>query len=143
MEKNAMNELKETDANLETQNLDKLIELASAIAAAQDAMTDDIVTRLAAAIGEGMILMDRVTRNEGLMHLLQALGDPAVQENLEGVAKALTSENFFDGANDQKNTGRGGYLGLMRLLSDSEVQDAIYTLAGFLKKFNAHTQKNS
>jgi len=138
-----MNELKETDANLETQNLDKLIELASAIAAAQDAMTDDIVTRLAAAIGEGMILMDRVTRNEGLMHLLQALGDPAVQENLEGVAKALTSENFFDGANDQKNTGRGGYLGLMRLLSDSEVQDAIYTLAGFLKKFNAHTQKNS
>ena len=138
-----MNELKETDANLETQNLDKLIELASAIAAAQDAMTDDIVTRLAAATGEGMILMDRVTRNEGLMHLLQALGDPAVQENLEGVAKALTSENFFDGANDQKNTGRGGYLGLMRLLSDSEVQDAIYTLAGFLKKFNAHTQKNS
>ena len=138
-----MNELKETDANLETQNLDKLIELASAIAAAQDAMTDDIVTRLAAAIGEGMILMDRVTRNEGLLHLLQALGDPAVQENLEGVAKALTSENFFDGANDQKNTGRGGYLGLMRLLSDSEVQDAIYTLAGFLKKFNAHTQKNS
>lgn len=143
MEKNAMNELKETDANLETQNLDKLIELASAIAAAQDAMTDDIVTRLAAAIGEGMILMDRVTRNEGLMHLLQALGDPAVQENLEGVAKALTSENFFDGANDQKNTGRGGYLGLMRLLSDSEVQDAIYTLAGFLKKINAHTQKTS
>ena len=138
-----MNELKETDANLETQNLDKLIELASAIAAAQDAMTDDIVTRLAAAIGEGMILMDRVTRNEGLMHLLQALGDPAVQENLEGVAKALTSENFFDGANDQKNTGRGGYLGLMRLLSDSEVQDAIYTLAGFLKKINAHTQKTS
>ena len=138
-----MNELKETDANLETQNLDKLIELASAIAAAQDAITDDIVTRLAAAIGEGMILMDRVTRNEGLMHLLQALGDPAVQENLEGVAKALTSENFFDGANDQKNTGRGGYLGLMRLLSDSEVQDAIYTLAGFLKKFNAHTQKTS
>ena len=138
-----MSELKETDANLETQNLDKLIELASAIAAAQDAMTDDIVTRLAAAIGEGMILMDRVTRNEGLMHLLQALGDPAVQENLEGVAKALTSENFFDGANDQKNTGRGGYLGLMRLLSDSEVQDAIYTLAGFLKKINAHTQKTS
>ena len=138
-----MNDLKEAGANPETQNLDKLIELASAIAAAQDAMTDDIVTRLAAAIGEGMILMDRVTRNEGLMHLLQALGDPAVQENLEGVAKALTSENFFDGANDQKNTGRGGYLGLMRLLSDSEVQDAIYTLAGFLKKFNAHTQKNS
>ena len=136
-----MNELKETDANLETQNLDKLIELASAIAAAQDAMTDDIVTRLAAAIGEGMILMDRVTRNEGLMHLLQALGDPAVQENLEGVAKALTSENFFDGANDQKNTGRGGYLGLMRLLSDSEVQDAIYTLAGFLKKINGNISK--
>ena len=138
-----MNELKEAGANPETQNLDILIELASAIAAAQDAMTDDIVTRLAAAIGEGMILMDRVTRNEGLMHLLQALGDPAVQENLEGVAKALTSENFLDGANDQKNMSHGGYMGLIRLLRDSEVQEAIYSLAGFLKKFNAHTQKTS
>ena len=55
------------------QDLAKLIELAAAISAAQDAMTDDIVTRLASAMGEGMILMDRLTRNQGLMSLLQAL----------------------------------------------------------------------
>ena len=47
------------------QDLAKLIELAAAISAAQDAMTDDIVTRLASAMGEGMILMDRLTRNQG------------------------------------------------------------------------------
>ena len=68
------------------QDLAKLIELAAAISSAQDAMTDDIVTRLASAMGEGMILMDRLTRNQGLMSLLQALNQPAVQDSLECLA---------------------------------------------------------
>jgi len=117
------------------QDLAKLIELAAAISAAQDAMTDDIVTRLASAMGEGMILMDRLTRNQGLMSLLQALNQPAVQDNLERLAEALRSGSVIEtgGARTPKT---GGYGGLLRMARDPDVQDAIYMLARVVKGMN-------
>ena len=117
------------------QDLAKLIELAAAISAAQDAMTDDIVTRLASAMGEGMILMDRLTRNQGLMSLLQALNQPAVQDNLERLAEALRSGSVKEtvGARTPKT---GGYGGLLRMARDPDVQDAIYMLARVGKGMN-------
>ena len=129
-----MNQIKESDLVNESNNLDTLVELSSAISSAQDAMTDDIVTRLAAAIGEGMILMDRLTRNEGLMSLMQALNEPAMQEMLERLGSALGSS-----ADDQENQDArrvGGYSGLIRMLKDPDVQSAIYQMAGLLKKVN-------
>ena len=117
------------------QDLAKLIELAAAISAAQDAMTDDIVTRLASAMGEGMILMDRLTRNQGLMSLLQALNQPAVQDNLERLAEVLRSGSVIEtvGARPPKT---GGYGGLLRMARDPDVQDAIYMLARVVKGMN-------
>ena len=117
------------------QDLAKLIELAAAISAAQDAMTDDIVTRLASAMGEGMILMDRLTRNQGLMALLQALNQPAVQDNLERLAETLRSGSVIEtvGARTPKT---GGYGGLLRMARAPDVQDAIYMLARVVKGMN-------
>ena len=129
-----MNQIKESDSTNESNNLDKLVELSSAISSAQDAMTDDIVTRLAAAIGEGMILMDRLTRNQGLMSLMQALNEPAMQETLERLGNALGAS-----PDDQKNQDAhrvGGYSGLIRMLKDPDVQRAIYQMAGLLNKIN-------
>ncbi len=116
-------------------DLAKLIELAAAISSAQDAMTDDIVTRLASAMGEGMILMDRLTRNQGLMSLLQALNQPAVQDSLECLAEALRSGSVIDAVN-AKTPKTGGYGGLLRMAKDPDVQDAIYTLARVVKGMN-------
>ena len=116
-------------------DLAKLIELAAAISSAQDAMTDDIVTRLASAMGEGMILMDRLTRNQGLMSLLQALNQPAVQDSLECLAEALRSGSVMDAVN-AKTPKTGGYGGLLRMAKDPDVQDAIYTLARVDKGMN-------
>lgn len=116
-------------------DLAKLIELAAAISSAQDAMTDDIVTRLASAMGEGMILMDRLTRNQGLMSLLQALNQPAVQDSLECLAEALRSGSVMDAVN-AKTPKTGGYGGLLRMAKDPDVQDAIYTLARVVKGMN-------
>ena len=116
-------------------DLAKLIELAAAISSAQDAMTDDIVTRLASAMGEGMILMDRLTRNQGLMSLLQALNQPAVQDSLECLAEALRSGSVMDAVN-AKTPKTGGYGGLLRMAKDPDVQDAIYTLARVGKGMN-------
>jgi uncharacterized protein YjgD (DUF1641 family) len=129
-----MNQIKESDSVNESNNLDNLVELSSAISSAQDAMTDDIVTRLAAAIGEGMILMDRLTRNEGLMSLMQALNEPAMQEMLERLGSSLGTS-----ADDQENQDArrvGGYSGLIRMLKDPDVQSAIYQLAGLVNKVN-------
>ena len=129
-----MNQIKESDLVNESNNLDTLVELSSAISSAQDAMTDDIVTRLAAAIGEGMILMDRLTRNEGLMSLMQALNEPAMKDMLERLGSALGSS-----ADDQENQDVrrvGGYSGLIRMLKDPDVQSAIYQMAGLLNKVN-------
>ena len=116
-------------------DLAKLIELAAAISSAQDAMTDDIVTRLASAMGEGMILMDRLTRNQGRMSLLQALNQPAVQDSLECLAEALRSGSVMDAVN-AKTPKTGGYGGLLRMAKDPDVQDAIYTLARVVKGMN-------
>ena len=72
-EQDTIDGLSKNGSDLAGQNLDKLIELAAAISSAQDAMTDDIVTRLASTIGEGITLLDRLTRNEGLMYFLQVI----------------------------------------------------------------------
>lgn len=98
-------------------------------------MTDDIVTRLASAMGEGMILMDRLTRNQGLMSLLQALNQPAVQDSLECLAEALRSGSVME-AVSAKTPKTGGYGGLLRMAKDPDVQDAIYTLARVVKGMN-------
>jgi len=119
----------------EPQDLAKLIEIAAAISAAQDAMTDDIVTRLASAMGEGMILMDRFTRNQGLMSLLQALNQPGVQDSLECLAEALRSGSVMDAAG-AATPKTGGYGGLLRMARDPDVQNAVYVLARVLKSVN-------
>ena len=129
----------ETDAP----NFEKLIELASAISSAQDAMTDDIVTRLASTIGEGMILMDRITRNQGLMSLLQVLNEPLMQKNLECMAEVLKSADFQEVANSNKQFKSGGYSGLMRMLKDPNVQEAVYMLSGIVAKISSQNKKNN
>ena len=133
--KNTMTSPEKPVSEGQPQDLAKLIELAAAISAAQDAMTDDIVTRLASAMGEGMILMDRLTRNQGLMALLQALNQPAVQDSLECLADALRSGSVMDAVN-VKTPKTGGYGGLLRMAKDPDVQDAVYLLARLLKGMN-------
>ena len=71
-------------------DLQKLAELASIVAATHDALTDDMVSRLSSALSEGMILLDRLTRNEGLIRLLQVLDHPENQALLIGLSDALT-----------------------------------------------------
>ncbi|MBO67886.1 MAG: hypothetical protein CL398_06200 [Acidiferrobacteraceae bacterium] len=142
-EEKSGNQPADTRLDVPGQDLSKLIELATAISSAQDAMTDDIVTRLASTIGEGMILMDRLTRNDGLMHLLRALNDPFVQERLDDFATALTDISAENATSTQSSAQIGGYLGLMRVLRDRDVQAAILSLADLLKRANTMRQEKS
>jgi uncharacterized protein YjgD (DUF1641 family) len=70
-------------------DLQRLVEFAQLVTSAQDAMSDEIVARLSGALSEGITLLDRLTRNRGLMKLLQVLDRPESQRLLVGLAEAL------------------------------------------------------
>ncbi len=70
-------------------DLQRLVEFAQIVTAARDAMSDDIVTRLSGAFSEGITLLDRLTRNEGLMSLLQVLDRQESQNFLVALSKAI------------------------------------------------------
>lgn len=70
-------------------DLQRLVEFAQIVSAARDAMSDDIVTRLSGAMSEGITLLDRLTRNQGLMSLLQVLDREDSQNFLIALSKAI------------------------------------------------------
>lgn len=72
-----------------SEDLQRLVEVAQLITAARDAMSDEIVSRLAGAFSEGMTLLDRLTRNEGLMRLLQLLDRQESQNFLIALSDAI------------------------------------------------------
>ncbi len=58
---------------VETGDLDRVVQLARLVGSAQDAMTDDIVGRVATLATDGMDLIDRVNRS-GVVKALPAIG---------------------------------------------------------------------
>lgn len=75
--------------SMSTEDLQRLVEVAQLITAARDAMSDEIVTRMAGALSEGLTLLDRLTRNEGLMHLLKVLDRQDTQYLLIALSDAV------------------------------------------------------
>jgi len=75
--------------SMSTDDLQRLVEVAQLVTAARDAMSDEIVTRMAGALSEGLTLLDRLTRNEGLMHLLKVLDRQDTQNLLIALSDAV------------------------------------------------------
>lgn len=109
-------------------DLQRLTEFASIVAATQDALTDDMVARLASAFSEGMVLLDRVTRNEGLIRLLQVLDHPENQAFLMSLSNALTKTSRDISANAPSN---GGVMGLLKLVSEPGTQEGLRMMSIF------------
>ncbi|VAW77844.1 hypothetical protein MNBD_GAMMA14-2087 [hydrothermal vent metagenome] len=103
-------------------DMQRLAELATLITAAQDAMSDEIVTRLASAMSEGLTLLDRLTRNEGLVHLLKELDRPENQHFLISLSNAFT-EATRDIATAAPS--KGGVTGILRLACEPGTQEGL------------------
>jgi hypothetical protein len=103
-----------TDANPNdiARELEQLSQLATLVTAARDAMSDELVIRLASTMSEGIALIDRLTRNEGLMRLLQVLDRPEIQHYLLGMSDALSQMSREVAAAPPL---KGGIVGLLRL----------------------------
>ena len=112
----------QTPPAADADDLQQLAELSTLIAAARDALSDDIVSRLASAFSEGITLLDRLTRNEGLVHLLQELDRPENQRFLICLSNAFTEASKDLATAPPLN---GGIAGLLRLVNDPGTQEGL------------------
>jgi uncharacterized protein YjgD (DUF1641 family) len=103
-----------------------LVEMINFVASAKDAMSDEIVARLARTMSEGMTMLDRLTRNEGLMRLLQVLDRPETQHLLTSLADALgqMSRELATAP-----PAKGGVLGLYLLARQPGTQEGLRALS--------------
>jgi hypothetical protein len=109
-------------ATANADDLHQLAELATLVTAARDAMSDDIVSRLASAMSEGITLLDRLTRNEGLIYLLQELDRPENQRFLVSMANAFTEASRELATTPQ---AKGGMICALRLVKEPGVLEGL------------------
>ncbi len=117
-----------TGATLSEKDLQQLAEFASIITAARDAVSDDIVLRVAGALSEGITLLDRLTRNEGLMRLLQVLDRQESQYVLIAMSEAIRAVSQDIPA---QPPARGGLGCMVRVMSDPGTQEGLRLLSVF------------
>jgi len=121
----------ETPANpMATEDLQRLVEFAQLVTAGRDAMSDEIVTRLAGAMSEGLTLLDRLTRNEGLMHLLKVLDRQDTQYLLVALSDAIHAASQEIPA---APPATGGLACMMRVARDPGTQEGLRLLSVFGK----------
>jgi uncharacterized protein YjgD (DUF1641 family) len=93
-------------------------------------MSDEIVTRLAGAMSEGLNLLDRLTRNEGLMHLLKVLDRQDTQYLLIALSDAIHAASQEIPAAPPATGGLGC---MLRVARDPGTQEGLRLLSVFGK----------
>ncbi|MEJ2653283.1 MAG: hypothetical protein P8173_16270 [Gammaproteobacteria bacterium] len=107
---------------VENGDLDRLVSVARVLSSAADSLSEDIVSRLAVVAAEGICLLDKLARNEGLMRLLSVLQRKESQELMEHVANALvaTSEDL-----SKMPPAKGGVSGLWQVAKQPGTQEGL------------------
>lgn len=109
-------------------DLDRLVGLARLVGSAQDALSDDIVSRLALIAGELMCLVDRMARNRSFLQTLDLLGREDVQSALADMLNGLVAAREQTAAQPPAKGGLGGLLALAR---DPGTQQGLVFLSAF------------
>jgi uncharacterized protein YjgD (DUF1641 family) len=134
-------------------DLDRLSQLARVYHAAQDALTDEMVGRLAETFGEGMSLLDRVNRSgfwrlvEVMEHLestgaLERIASslPQLLERLDMVAGLLTC--MEEAASKSKvQPAAGGIGGLWRIMKDEKTVSSLQFLLAMSEQMQERCAK--
>lgn len=121
-----------------TGDLERLADMARLVGSAQDAMTDEMVSRLADAVGGGLYLLDRLQRGSGdrLINLLERLDRAGTLEKLADSLPALVDKmemlegllNCLESSSKQADTepaSRGGIGGILSIMRKKENQDTL------------------
>ncbi len=107
-------------------SLEGLAEIGTVISAAKDALNDDIVSRMASTFSEGVMLLDRLTRNQALVRLLQNLDRPENQALLKSLSDALSKTSI---EMSSSAPAKGGLRNLIKQLNDPDTQEGLRILA--------------
>lgn len=133
-------------------DVDRLVQLARVYASAEDALTDEMVGRIAETVGEGFSLLDRLSRGGAarfveMMEKMQASGAlermaailPKLAERMDHVEHVLACLETAEMETKAAPTPRGGLGGLWRMLRDPETQKTLE----FLLAFGRHLRKGA
>lgn len=107
---------------VEDGDLDRLVGLARLMASAEDALSDDIVHRLALVVSESASFVDRLVRNEGFWQLVGLLTREDVQSSLTEMIEAA---RVAQAEAHRMPPSRGGLFGLWQLLKQPSTQDIL------------------
>ena len=110
-------------------DLERLVHLARTYGAAQDAMTDEMVARLAETAAESLSLMDRLNRAglDRMVGSIERLSD--VLERTIGALEAANAEM------KTRPAAGGGFGGLWALMRSPENQETLRFLLAFGRAF--------
>jgi uncharacterized protein YjgD (DUF1641 family) len=131
-------------------DLDRLAKLARVYASAEDALTDDMVNRLAETAAEGFLLLDKLNRGGAgrlveMLARLEASGSlkriaetlPKLLERLEVLDAILHALEQASIAAAGEPKPSGGFGSLWKVVTDAETQDALRFLVRASKAVRA------
>jgi uncharacterized protein YjgD (DUF1641 family) len=135
-------------------DLDRLAKLARVYGSAEDALSDEMIGRIAETTAEGISLLDRLSRG-GAGRLVEMLTNLESSGDLHRIAVAIpklverldTLEDMlhgFDSAGKitaQQQRSSGGFGGIWGMLRDPENQDALRFLINLGKEMQARAGK--
>ena len=133
-------------------DLDRLVQLARVYGSAQDALTDEMVGRLAETIGEGLSLLDRFSRGGALrlVTLLERLESTGALERTAAVLPQLVDrlgmletmlQCVDEAASEKAPPSPGGLGGIWSIMKDPDNQESLRFLISIGKKLRANCPK--
>lgn len=131
---------------VENGDLDRLVRLARLYGSAEDALTDDMIGRVAEAAADGLSLLDRFNRGGagrivGMLERMEASGSlarlvvvlPRVVDRLEQIEALLVALEQAEAETSRGQKSKGGIGGLLRILTDAGNQEALRHLVNLGK----------
>jgi uncharacterized protein YjgD (DUF1641 family) len=127
-------------------DLERIVQLARVYGSAEDAMSDEMIGRLAETLAEGLSLMDRLSRG-GVLRLVEmmermhasgaleriAVTLPKLMERLEHIEHVLGSLETAVAEAERMPAPRGGVGGMLQIMRDTESQRGMQLLQAFSK----------
>jgi uncharacterized protein YjgD (DUF1641 family) len=127
-------------------DIERLVQLARVYGSAEDALSDEMIGRLAGTIAEGLSLMDRLSRGGALrlvemLEKMQASGAleriavtlPKLMERLEHIEHMLASLETAAVEAERMPMPQGGFGGMWRIMRDAEAQRGLQLMLNFSK----------
>lgn len=135
-------------------DLDRLAKLARVYGSAEDALSDEMISRVAETAAEGMSLLDRLNRG-GAGRLVELLAHLEASGDLHRIAEAIprlvdrldTLEGMLHGfeaageATEKGTRAAGGFGGLWSMMRDPDNQDALRFLINLGKEMRTRARR--